>query len=107
MPFADRVPVNCTHSTMLWPKWGVPITGSTGLHYLLCALQPSLVAVVAGTILWPPSLYLASATGSRYASPLAIIAQAMRAILLASAMAATFTGRRSSSLVSQGRCRAP
>lgn len=102
MPFADRVPVNWTHSTMLWPEWGVPITGSTGLHYLLCALHPSLAAV-AGTILWRPGRYLASTTGSRYASPLAIIAQAIRAILLASAMAATFTGRRSSSLVSQGR----
>jgi hypothetical protein len=30
MPSADRVPVKSSHSTMLWPKWVVPITGSTG-----------------------------------------------------------------------------
>ena len=41
-------------------------------------------------------VYAASATGSLYRSPLAIIAQAIRAILLASAMAATFVGRRAS-----------
>ena len=38
---------------------------------------------------------------------MATIAQAMRAILLASAIAATFTGRCSSNLASQGRCRVP
>jgi hypothetical protein len=51
--------------------------------------------------------YRAKATGSLYLSPLAIIAQAMRAILLASAIAATFVGRRSSSLASHGRCFVP
>src|SRR5262249_10722206 len=30
MPSADQVPVNSTHSTMLWPKWVVLIAGSTG-----------------------------------------------------------------------------
>src|SRR5262244_1982683 len=30
MPSADQVPVNCTHSTMRWPKWVVLIAGSTG-----------------------------------------------------------------------------
>src|SRR5499433_3045795 len=30
MPSADRVPVKTTHSTMRWPKWVVPIAGSTG-----------------------------------------------------------------------------
>src|SRR4029077_3515869 len=35
------------------------------------------------------------------------MAQAMRAILLASAIAATLVGRRANSLVSQGRCLAP
>jgi hypothetical protein len=38
---------------------------------------------------------------------LAIIAHAILAILLASAMAATFVGRRASSAVSQGRCPVP
>ena len=53
------------------------------------------------------SRYAASATGFLYRSPLAIIAQAMRASLLASAMAATLVGRRASSAVSQGRCLVP
>jgi hypothetical protein len=52
-------------------------------------------------------VYAASATGSLYRSPRAIIAQTIRAILLASAMAATLTGRRTNNAVSQGRCLAP
>src|ERR1017187_5811055 len=52
-------------------------------------------------------VHAASATGSLYRSPLAIIAQTMRAILLASAIAATLTGRRASNAVSQGRCLMP
>jgi hypothetical protein len=66
----------------------------------------------------PPNLYItpvvrrdlvyrASATGSLYRSPLAIMAQAIRAILLASAMAATLVGRRPNNAVSQGRCLVP
>ena len=38
---------------------------------------------------------------------LAIMAQAIRPILLASAMAATFVGRRANNAVSQGRCPVP
>jgi len=38
-----------------------------------------------------------------YRSPLAIMAQAILAILLASATAATFVGRRANNAVSQGR----
>jgi hypothetical protein len=30
MPSADQVPVNNTHSMMLWPVWVVLIAGSTG-----------------------------------------------------------------------------
>ena len=52
-------------------------------------------------------VYAASATGSLYRSPLAIMAHAIRAILLASAMAATFVGRRANNAVSQGRCLVP
>ncbi len=51
--------------------------------------------------------YRASATGSLYRSPLAIMAQTIRAILLASAIAATLVGRRASKAVSQGRCLVP
>ena len=36
-----------------------------------------------------------------------VMAQAIRAILLASAMAATFVGRRANNAVSQGRCLVP
>jgi len=39
--------------------------------------------------------------------PAHIMAQAIRAILLASAIAATFVGRRANSAVSQGRCSVP
>src|SRR5258708_3314982 len=67
---------------------------------------------------FPPNLHItpvirrdlvqrASATGFLYRSPLAIMAQAIRAILLASAIAATFVGRRPSNAVSQGRCLMP
>src|SRR5712671_7187328 len=52
-------------------------------------------------------VYRASATGSLYRSPLAIMAQTIRAILLASAIAATLVGRRASNAVSQGRCLVP
>jgi hypothetical protein len=30
MPSADQVPLNTSHSTMLWPMWVVLIAGSTG-----------------------------------------------------------------------------
>jgi hypothetical protein len=52
-------------------------------------------------------VYRASARGSLYRSPLAIMAQTIRAILLASAIAATLVGRRASKAVSQGRCLVP
>jgi hypothetical protein len=48
-------------------------------------------------------VHRASAMGFRYRSPLAIMAQAIRAILLASAMAATLVGFRVNNAVSQGR----
>jgi hypothetical protein len=38
MPSADQVPVNNTHSKMLWPKWVVLIAGSTGTA--LSAVRP-------------------------------------------------------------------
>ena len=42
MPSADQVPVKSSHSTMLWPKWVVPITGSTGSALrAVCPFQPS------------------------------------------------------------------
>ena len=52
-------------------------------------------------------IHAASATGSLYRSPLVIIAHAIRAILLASAIAATLVGRRANNAVSQGRFLVP
>jgi hypothetical protein len=49
----------------------------------------------------------ASATGSLYVWPEAIMAQAILASLFASATAAIFVGRRSRSLASHGRCSVP
>ena len=88
---------------MRWHKWVVLIAGSTGSA--LRAVRPSNLHIT-------PDVrrdlgYAASATGSLYRSPLAIMAQAMRAILLASAMAATLVGRRANNAVSQGRCLVP
>src|SRR4029077_4892228 len=45
--------------------------------------------------------------GFLVSSPLTIMAQTMRASLLASAIAATLVGRRASKAVSQGRCLVP
>jgi hypothetical protein len=57
--------------------------------------QPRLVAVVRCYAAWP--------TGSLYRSPVVMIAQMMRAVLLASATAATLVERRASNCTSHGR----
>src|SRR5674536_399037 len=99
MPSADQVPVISTHSTMRWHRWVVQIAGSTGSALrAVCPPNLHITPVVRRDL-----VYAASATGSLYRSPLPIIAHAIRAILLASAMAATFVGRRASNAVSQGR----
>ena len=92
-----------THSTMLWPMWVVLIAGSTGSA--LRAVRPPNLHITPDARC--DLVHAASATGSLYRSPLAIIAHAIRASLLASAMAATFVGRRVSNAVSQGRCLVP
>src|ERR1700684_377548 len=103
MPSADQVPTNNSHSTMLWHEWVVLIAGSTG-SALLAVRPPNLhiTPVVRSDL-----VYRASATGSLYRSPLAIMAQTIRAILLASAIAAPSAARRASKAVSQGRCLMP
>src|SRR5277367_193207 len=103
MPSADQVPVKSTHSTMLWPMWVVLIAGSTGSA--LRAVCPSNLHITPVARCDP--VHAASAAGSLYRSPLVMIAHAILAILLASAMAATFVGRRASNAVSQGRCLVP
>src|SRR5665213_2228461 len=103
MPSADQVPVKSTHSRMRWHMWVVLIAGTTG---------SALRAVCPPNLHITPDVrrdlvYAASATGFLYRSPLAIIAQAIRASLLARAMAATLVGFRASNAVSQGLCLVP
>src|SRR5438067_7959602 len=81
MPSADQVPVKTAHSTMRWHKWVVLIAGSTGSA--LRAVRPPNLYIT--PVVRRDLVYRASATGSLYRSPLAIMAQAIRAILLASA----------------------
>jgi hypothetical protein len=82
--------------------WVVLIAGSTGSA--LRAVRPPNLYI---TPIARDLIYRASATGSLYRSPLAIMAQTIRAILLASAIAAILVGRRASNAVSQGRCLVP
>ena len=92
MPSAGQVPINNSHSRMLWHKWVVLIAGSTGSA--LRAVRPPNLHVTPD--MRRDFAYRASATGSLYRSPFTIMAQIIRAILLASAMAATLVGRRAS-----------
>src|ERR1019366_5209533 len=97
-------PTKSSHSkTMRWHKWVVLIAGSTGSA--LRAVRPPNLHIT--PVVRRDLVYRASAMGSLYRSPLAIMAQTIRAILLASAIAATFVGRRASNAVSQGRCLVP
>src|SRR5260221_14081431 len=84
---------------MRWHEWVVLIAGSTG-SALRADRPPNLhiTPVVRRDI-----VYRASATGFLYRSPLAIMSQTIRAILLASAIAATFVGLFASKAVSKGR----
>jgi hypothetical protein len=81
-------------------KWVVLIAGSA-----LRAVRPPNLHIT--PVARRDLVYRASATGSLYRSPLAIMAQTIRAILLARAMAATLVGRLASKAVSQGRCLVP
>src|SRR6202051_4979723 len=103
MPSADQVPTNNSHSRKLWHKWVVLIAGSTGSA--LRAVRPPTLHIT--PVARRDLAYRASVTGSLYRSPLTIMAQTIRAILLASAIAATFVGRRAIKAVSQGRCLVP
>ena len=102
-PCPAQVPTNNSHSTMLWHEWVVLIAGSIGSA--LRAVRPPNLHIT--PVVRRDLGYRASATGSLYRSPLAIMAQTIRAILLASAMAATLVGRLASKAVSQGRCFVP
>ena len=89
-----------------WVHLGCPdrlIAGSTGSA--IRVVRPPNLHITPGVR--RDLVYAASAAGSLYRSPLAIMAQTIRAILLASAIAATLVGRLASNAVSQGRCRVP
>src|SRR5436189_6070697 len=103
MSSADQVPTKSSHSTMRWHWWVVLTAGSTGSA--LRAVRPPNLHITPDVR--RDLVYAASATGSLYRSPLAIMAHAIRAILFASAMAATFVGRRASNAASHGRCLVP
>src|SRR4051812_16378812 len=103
MPSADQVPTKSSHSRMLWHKWVVLIAGSTGSA--LRAVRPPNLHIT--PVVRRDLLYRASATGSLYRSPLAIMPQPIGAILWAGAMAAPWVGRRASRAASQGRWLVP
>src|ERR1035438_3730268 len=104
MPSGDQAAVKNTHSiTMRWHKWVVLIAGSPCSGFR--AVRPPNLHITPD--IRRDLVYRASATGFLYRSPLAIMAQAIRAILLASAMAATLVGLRVNHAVSQGRCPVP
>src|SRR5258705_11921146 len=98
MPSADQVPIKLPHLTMLRPKWVVLIAGSTGSA--LRAVRPPNLHIT--PIDRRDLVYAASATGCLYRSPLAIIAQAIRPILWASAIPATLVAGRAHNAVSPG-----
>jgi hypothetical protein len=88
MPSADQVSVKSPHLMMMqWHEWVVLIAGSTGSA--LRAIGPPNSHVTRDTPRDPG--YAASATGSLYRSDLTIIAQTVRASLLAWAIAATLS----------------
>jgi hypothetical protein len=97
---ADQVPVKSTHSEDALAQVGCPDPRiNRRSHYLAVAL-PILLARSGSA-----RVHAVCSLGSRYTSPRAMTTQAMRAILLAKATAATFAGRRSSKR--QGRCAVP
>jgi hypothetical protein len=92
-----------SHLRMRWHNWVVLIAGSTGSA--LRAVRPPNLHITPDVR--RDLVYAASATGSLYCSPLTIMAQTIRAILLARAMATIFVGRRANRAVSHGRCLVP
>src|SRR5438045_7216452 len=99
MPSAYQVPVKNPHSTMRWHKWVVLIAGSTGSA--LRAVRPPNLHIAPDAR--RGRVYRASATGFLSRSPLAIMAESLRAILLARGMASTLVARRTTNAVGQGR----
>ena len=83
--------------------WVVLIAGSTGSA--LCAVRPPNLHIT--PVARRDLVYRASATFFVSLACGHIMAQTIRAILLASAITATLVGRLASNAVSQGRCLVP
>ena len=99
---ADRVPIESPHLKCADPNG---LSRSPERPYLHYVVMPSPIGVAD----LPAELLHAAidSFGSLYLSPLTMMAQAIRAILLASATAATLVGRRSINLASHGRLWVP
>ena len=96
---ADQVPNKNAHLKACVDPSG--LSRSPEQPYLHYVVMPSPIGMADLPANRP---HAASASfGSLYLSPLTIIAQAIRAILFASATAATLVGRRSINLASHGR----
>ena len=80
-----------------WRKWVVLVRGRLAWVRYRSAALSNFVARITPRI---PDTYTGNV--ARYGSPLAIIAQAIRAILLARATAATLADRRSINFTSHG-----
>ncbi len=80
-----------------WRKWVVPVREPTGMGALQVFALSNVLTQIARRVHIPQA-----GNDARYGSQRAIMAQAIRAILLASATAATFTDRRSISRTSHG-----
>jgi hypothetical protein len=95
MPSAYRVPTISSHSRC-WVDMGSPDPAvSAGLLHQLPSALPNLVSATAAALCFYAVVDTAAciACGSRQRSPLLISAHTVRAVLLASAIAATFVGR--------------
>jgi hypothetical protein len=99
---ADRVPNKSAHLKCVDPSGFSRSPERPYLHYVVMP-SPIGVADLAADLPHAASNNL----GSLYLSPRTMMAQAIRAILLASATAATLVGRRSINRPSQGRFAVP
>src|ERR1700730_15234537 len=98
MGYADRVPNRAVMSEHQPVPRVVPILESTDYHLAVAVLARSMVPAVGGR-------RAQASCGRRYTSPLIIMAQMTRAILLASATAVSFFGLRASNPKSHGEAR--
>lgn len=98
MPFARFGSRSQTRTRGAWVFVGFP---DPAVQPACCISSYPPFPTSSGAVARPVFCY--TICGSRYRSPLAIIAQIMRAFLLASATAATLAFRLASSCTSQGR----